>query len=261
MTRLRPAARRRGLLAAALASSLAAAGCTAASGRGTNPDPFDADPFVRSFHALKPAVVLFTMKIPSDDKKRKGEFDDAYGSGVAIASGAWGTQILTVQHVVVDARDLRATLDDRRAVPARVLASDEKEDLALVQIATPNRPVATLAASSNVEPGTQIGVAGYPIPDAFEDEHLGTKTSVFAGRVSSIRPDALELDLPIIPGESGGPVFDANSGLVIGLAESRFDDEKAIGFGVPIEDAEHFLRGRVHGTLHVALAGEGRDMR
>jgi len=225
-------------------------GCAAKSTPAATP----LDPFVRSFHALKPTVVLFTMKIPSDDKKHKGEFDDAYGSGVVIASGSWGTQILTVQHVIADASRLRATLDDRRTVPARVLASDEKEDLALVQIDTPNRPIATLATSSDVEAGTQVGVAGYPIPDAFDDEHLGTRTSVFSGRVSSVRVDALELDLPIIPGESGGPVFIADSGVVIALAESRFDDEKAIGFGVPIEDAERFLRGKLRAPLRVALA-------
>jgi S1-C subfamily serine protease len=228
---------------AALAAALVAGGCAAA------PKAADSDPFVRSFKALRPAVVLFTMKIPSDDAKRKGQWDDAYGSGVAVASGAWGTQILTVQHVIDGARGLRATLDDRRSVPARVVASDANTDVALVQIDVPNRPVAALGASSEVSPGTQVGVAGYPIPDAFEDEALGTQTSVFAGRVSSIRKDALELDLPIIPGESGGPVFVADSGVVIALAESRFDDEKAIGFGVPIEDAEKFLAGKVRGPL------------
>jgi len=225
---------------------LLAAGCAA---EPKPPAGADGDPFVRSFKALRPAVVLFTMKIPSDDAKRKGQWDDAYGSGVAVASGAWGTQILTVQHVIVGARGLRATLDDRRSVPARVVAADADTDVALVQIDVPNRPVAALGASSTVSPGTQVGVAGYPIPDAFEDEALGTQTSVFAGRVSSIRKDALELDLPIIPGESGGPVFVADSGVVIALAESRFDDEKAIGFGVPIEDAEKFLAGKVRGRL------------
>ena len=163
-----------------------------------------------SFRALRPAVVLFTMKIPSDDKKRRGQFDDAYGSGVAVASGPWGTQILTVQHVIDGASRLRATLDDKRSVPARVIAADAKLDVALVQIAVGNRPVARLGSSSQLEPGTQVGIAGYPIPD-----------------------------------ESGGPVFDVQSGAVVGLAESRFDDEKAIGFGVPIEDAERFLKHRL----------------
>jgi serine protease Do len=238
--------RRRGAGRTDFRHALAAVWMLGIAGCAQSADPPSGDPFVRDFRALRPAVVLFTMKIPSDDRKRKGHFDDAYGSGVAVASGAWGTQILTVQHVIEDARQLRATLDDRRSVPARVVAADEKRDVALVEIAVPNRPVARLGSTRGLEPGTQVGVAGYPIPDEFEDERLGTKSSLFAGRVSSIRRDSLELDLPVIPGESGGPVFDAQSGLVIGLAESRFDDEKAIGFGVPIEDAKAFLKGRLH---------------
>lgn len=230
------------LRAAFACASLAAAGC--ASGAPAD-GARDADPFVRSFRALRPAVVLFTMNIPSDDKKRKGEFDEAYGSGVVVASGAWGSQILTVEHVVHDASNLRATLDDRRVVPARVTAADAKEDLALVKIDVPNRTVATLGSSANVDPGTEIGLAGYPIPDAFEDEKLGERVSVYGGRVAGLRKDAIELDLPVIPGESGGPIFDARTARVIGLADSRFDDEKAIGFGVPIEDAERFLRGKL----------------
>jgi serine protease Do len=203
------------------------------------------DPFVRSFRTIRPTVVLFTMNIPSDDKKRKGEFDEAYGSGVAVASGSWGTAILTVEHVIHDASKLRATLDDRRTVPARVLAADATEDLALVEIAVPNRPIARLGASASIDPGTEVGLAGYPIPDAFDDEHLGERISVYAGRIASLRKDAIELDLPVVPGESGGPIFDASTAAVVGLAESRFDDEKAIGFGVPIEDAERFLRQKL----------------
>ena len=231
---------------AVVTMALAALVSLTACGRAA--DPPGGDPFVRTFRTLKPTVVLFTMKIPSDDKKRKGDLDDAYGSGVIVASGKWGSQILTVQHVIDGAHNLRVTLDDKRSVPARVVASDAKSDIALVEIDVPNRPVAQLGASADLEAGTQIGVAGYPIPDEFDDEHLGTKTSLFAGRVSALRPDALELDVPVIPGESGGPVFDAQTGVVVGLAESRFDDEKAIGFGVPIEDAEKFLRGRLHSS-------------
>ncbi len=234
----------RRLLCAALASG-ALASCAAAA-----PSAPAGDPFVRTFKALRPAIVLFTMTIPSDDPKRakRGLRDDAYGSGVVIASDAHGSRILTVEHVIHDARDLRATLDERRKVPARVLAADEKDDVALVAIDVPNRPVAQLGRSTDVDPGTQVGVAGYPVPDEYEDEHLVTRTSVFFGRVSSVRNDTIELELPIIPGESGGPVFEAASGRVIGLAQSRFDDERAIGFAVPIEDAKRFLAGKVPGV-------------
>jgi S1-C subfamily serine protease len=36
-------------------------------------------------------------------------------------------------------------------------------------------------------------------------------------------------------------VFDAGTGEVVGLAESRFDEEKAIGFAIPIDDARRFV--------------------
>lgn len=239
----------RAIVALGFAGFVAGAlGCAKAPVGAPTPSPSPSgDPFVATFRALRPAVVLFTMTIPSDDPKRarRGERDDAYGTGVVVESNARGSRILTAEHVIHDSRDLRATLDERRAVPARVIAADEKDDLALVTIDVPHRPVARLARSSNVEPGTQIGIAGYPVPDAFEDEHLVTKTSVFFGRVSSVRNDTIELDLPVIPGESGGPVFLADSGRVIALAQSRFDDEHAIGFGVPIEDAIRFLRGKL----------------
>ena len=206
------------------------------------------------------------MKIASDGTDHPGRFDDAYGSGIVVASDATGSDVLSVEHVVHGAFHLRVTLDERRVVPARVIAVDTKNDLALVRIdvpgrifrkeglgkdvtdkflaGLPGRIVARLGRSRDVEPGTAVGIAGYPIPDAFSDEHLGVKTSVYAGRVSSQRSDSLELDLPVIPGESGGPVFDASTGIVIALGESRFDDEKAIGFGIPIEVAEQFLASR-----------------
>ena len=212
----------------------------------------EGDPLVRTFRMIRPSVVLFTMKIPSDDPRKKGKFDDAYGSGVIVDSGVWGSQILTVQHVIADASHLHVTVGERRLLPARVTASDKKADLALVEVTAPNLPAAVLGTSRGIEPGEPIGVAGYPIPDAFEDEGLGVATSVYAGRVSSLRKDALELDLPVIPGESGGPVFDVANGAVIALAESRFDEEKAIGFGIPIDDARRFLQGKLRGTLPTA---------
>jgi S1-C subfamily serine protease len=199
------------------------------------------DPFPRVFRALRPSVVLFTMLIPSDDPKKHGQWDDAYGTGLIVASGPWGSQVLTVEHVIHDARNLKVTIGDRRQARVTIVARDEKADLALVQTSVPNLPATKLGSSSHIEPGQAIGVAGYPIPDAFQDEGLGTATSVYAGRISSIRKDALELDLPVIPGESGGPVFVADSGEVVGLAESRFDEEKAIGFAIPIDDARRFL--------------------
>jgi len=224
---------------AGILALLALAAC-ASSARETHPD----DLFTADYTHLHPSVVYFTMKIPSDDAKRKksGLRDDAYGSGFVVESGAWGSRILTDAHVVADATNLVATIGDRHSAAARVLVtSNDDDDLALVFAPLPNESVAPLGHAAGLIPGTQIGVLGYPIPDAFLDEGLGTTVSLYTGRLSSVRKTALELDLPIIPGESGGPVFEASSGEVIGVAESRFDEERAIGFATPIETIRAFL--------------------
>lgn len=199
------------------------------------------DPFVVAFHVIRPSVVLLTMRVPSDDPHRKVDLEDAYGTGVVVASGSWGSEILTDEHVIEDARGLRGLVGDQKRVDVRIAARDTDDDLALLTTKTPNLQPVRLAPSSDVEAGMAIGIAGYPIPDAFEDEGLGTRMSVYAGRVSSLRKDALELDLPVIPGESGGPVFDATSGDLIAIAESRFDEERAIGFAIPIDVVKRFL--------------------
>ncbi len=183
------------------------------------------------------------MKIPADDPKRKGEWDDAYGSGVVVASGRWGTRILTDAHVIADAKNLAVTIGDGPKAPAHVVAkTGDEQDLAIVDTTIRDQVAARLGTNAKLEPGTPVGVLGYPIPDAFEDEKLRRTVSLYTGRVASVRNGAIELDLAIIPGESGGPVFDATSGAVIGIAESRFEDERAIGFATPIDEAKAFLR-------------------
>ncbi|MEA2784108.1 MAG: serine protease Do [Candidatus Eremiobacteraeota bacterium] len=200
------------------------------------------DRYVTVYEQLHPAVVLLTMRIPAIDPKRKGEWDDAYGSGVVVESGSWGTRILTDAHVVEGAKDIVATIGDGPHGPARVVArTGDADDLAIVDVTLRDQPVAKLGSVAHLKPGTAIGVLGYPIPDAFDDEHLGRTVSLYTGRIASVRRGALEIDVPIIPGESGGPVFDVANGDVIGIAESRFDEERAIGFATPIDAATRFL--------------------
>lgn len=228
----------RGLLLLA-AATIALAGCARAA--STEP-PSSGDAYVDMYRKLRPSMVLFTMEIPTDDPKRRGAWDEAYGSGVVVESGDWGSRILTDAHVVQDARHIMARVGDARKAPARVIAvSNDHDDVAILDTMIPHVPAVALGTSKGLEAGQPIGVMGYPIPDAFEDEHLITKVSIYAGRVASIRNDSLELDVPIIPGESGGPVFEPSNGAIVGIAESRFDEERAIGFATPIDIATKFL--------------------
>jgi S1-C subfamily serine protease len=198
------------------------------------------DAFVRVSAALRPSVVLLTMDVPGNSRREAP--DSEYATGIVVASGRWGSDILTVEHATEQAWNLRVTIDNKVNVPGRVIARNSDLDVALVRIRRGNLPVAQLGTSADAQPGRMIGLLGYPIPDQFDDEGFGLATSLNSGRVSSLREDAIEVTLPIVPGESGSPIFLSDNGEIIGMAESRFDQERSIGFAVPIDDAKRFLR-------------------
>lgn len=226
-------------------SCIAALAFLGASGCGRNAD----DAVVASVHRLRPAVVLLSMRVPPASKKDR--YDDAYATGFVVASGNWGSDILTVEHAIEGAWDLRVTIGNRAKAPARAVASNEDLDLALLRTPRRQLPTIALGSSSHLQDdvGREVALLGYPIPDEFDDEGLGLATSLNSGRLSSIRRDALEVTLSIVPGESGAPVFIAATGEVVGVAESRFDEERSIGFALPIDDVKKFLHryDRDHG--------------
>jgi serine protease Do len=207
------------------------------------------DAFVASVQRLRPSVVLLSMRIPPENKKDR--YDDAFATGFVVSSGDWGSDLLTVQHAIDGAWNLRVTIGNRSRAAVRVVAQDKDLDLALLR--TPRRGLPTISLGSSahlqMQLGREVGLLGYPIPDEFDDEGLGLATSLNTGRLSSIRKDALEVTLSIVPGESGAPVFIAKTGEVVGVAESRFDDERSIGFAVPVDDVKSFLHryDRAHG--------------
>lgn len=204
------------------------------------------DDFVHSANALRPSVVLLTMDVPGATKS--GGPDSEYATGTVIASGKWGSDILTVQHAIDRAWNIHLTIGNKTRVPARVVAQNADLDVALVRTKRRNLPVAHLGTSQHAQPGRMIGLLGYPIPDQFDDEGFGLATSLNSGRISSRREDALEVTLPIVPGESGSPVFLSDTGEIVGIAESRFDEEHSIGFALPIDDAKRFLHA--HDAAH-----------
>ncbi|HXO17152.1 MAG TPA: serine protease [Candidatus Dormibacteraeota bacterium] len=207
------------------------------------------DAVVASVRRLRPSVVLLSMRVPPENKKDR--YDDAYATGFVVASGNWGSDVLTVQHAIDGAWRLRVTIANRWKAPAKLVASNQDLDLALLRTPRRNLPVISLGSSSQLQSdvGRELGLLGYPIPDEFSDEGLGLATSLDTGRLSSIRKDALEVTLSIVPGESGAPVFIADTGEVVGVAESRFDEERSIGFALPVDDVKKFLHrsDRAHG--------------
>ncbi len=202
---------------------------------------FPDDRFVNAANGVRPSVVLLTMKVPPEKKEDK--YDDEYATGIVVASGPWGADILSVSHAVEGAWDIVATVANKTRVPVTVIARDKDLDVALLRTKQTKLHVLPLGSSANLSSqlGRDVGLVGYPIPDEFEDEDLGLAASFNSGHLSSLRAHALEVSLPIVPGESGAPIFLIDTGAVIGIAESRFDDEHSIGFALPIDDAKKFL--------------------
>ena len=148
--------------AGALVMLLVVAGCAPAS----------TDDYADLYKQLHPSIVFLSMKAPSDDPKMHGKIDDAYGSAFVVASGDWGTRMITAEHVIEDAQNLRAIFGDAaRASDVRIVARDHDADLALLEVKTvKNATPVVFGDSAKLIPGQRIGVIGYPIPDAFQDE-------------------------------------------------------------------------------------------
>ena len=197
------------------------------------------DDFVASAAKLRPSVVMLSMDVPGENKKDGP--DTEYATGTVVATGKWGSDILTVEHAIEGAWNLRVTINNKEKIPGAIIAKDPDLDIALIRTKRANLPVAALGNSADAQPGRMVGLVGYPIPDQFDDEGLGLATSLTSGRVSSLREDAIEVTLQIVPGESGSPVFLADNGEIVGMAESRFDEERSIGFALPVEEAKKFL--------------------
>lgn len=160
------------------------------------------------------------------------------GSGVIVRPEGL---ILTNQHVVAEATRVRVELSDHTTYSGRVLASDPRTDVALVQIEGAGPfPFSKLGDSDRVTVGDPVLTVGHPFDFAF---------SVSSGIVSAVGrrnvatdeiQDYIQTDAAVNPGGSGGPLYDAR-GEVIGITTAIYssgmpDGPAATGlsFAVPI---------------------------
>ena len=158
------------------------------------------------------------------------------GSGFIIdPSGV----IVTNYHVVDGAGDITAILDDGTELPAQLVASDDKTDIAVLRVdARRLLPTVPWGDSSTVKVGDWAIAIGNP---------FGLGGSVSVGVISAsgrnIRSgpydDYFQIDAPINRGNSGGPLFD-QQGRVIGVNAAIFSPtggNVGIGFAIPANQA------------------------
>jgi len=167
------------------------------------------------------------------------------GSGFIVrADGA----IVTNAHVVAGATRIQVALRDGTTYPARLLGSDETNDLAVLKIDAKNLPVAPLGSSSDLLIGEWAIAIGNPYGFLFANSEPSVTAGVVSGtgrnlaapsEGSGVYVDMIQTDASINPGNSGGPLVNA-AGEVIGVNSSIFSPSGGsigIGFAIPINRA------------------------
>ena len=157
---------------------------------------------------------------------------EGVGSGFVIdASGL----VVTSNHVVKGADSVTVTLQDGRKLEARVVGTDPKTDLALLEVdADEPLPAVEFGNSERTRVGDWVVAVGNPFGLG------GTVTAgIVSGRGRDIGSgpydDFLQIDAPINRGNSGGPLFD-RSGRVVGVNTAIFSPtggNVGIGFAIP----------------------------
>jgi serine protease Do len=189
---------------------------------GHNFGPFD-DPFFRRFFGDE---LFRRFEAPKDRRER------SLGSGVIADSSG---HIITNNHVVAKADEIRVLLSDKRELKAKVVGTDPKTDIAVIKVDAKDLPILPWADSDKLQVGEYVLAIGNP---------FGLNQTVTMGIVSAVGranvgiaeyEDFIQTDAAINPGNSGGALVNAR-GELIGINTAIFSQSggyMGIGFAVP----------------------------
>jgi len=211
-------------------------------------NPMFDDPLFRQF---------FGDKGPRSREPQQ-EKEQGLGSGVIVATNGY---ILTNNHVVDGATDIKVSLRDKREFTAKVVGRDPKTDIAVLKVDADHLAAIPLGDSSKV----QVGDLAFAIGDPF-----GVGQTVTMGIVSATGranlgiedyEDFIQTDAAINPGNSGGALIDGK-GELIGINTailSHSGGNQGVGFAIPVNlakrvmdqivDHGHVVRGFLGATI------------
>ena len=192
--------------------------------------------------------------------RQQSQIEHGIGSGVLISPDGY---IVTNNHVIDGAVDIRVTLKDRRIMTAKLIGADPLTDLAVIKVDGTNLPNAPWGNSTSLRPGQTVLAFGNP---------FGFRFTVTRGIVSGLnRPNPfsrngrapgsfIQTDAAINPGNSGGPLVDAR-GEVIGINTflvSNSDSFSGMGFAIPSQIVQPTVEALIRsGKVHHGYMGIG----
>src|SRR4029077_12531914 len=166
------------------------------------------------------------------------------GSGVITTKDGY---ILTNNHVVDGADEVKVSLQDGREFTARVIGRDPKSDVAVIKIDAKDLPAVTMADSDKVEVGDVVLAIGNPFGIGQTVTTGIVSATGRAGAVGLDYEDFIQTDAAINPGNSGGALVDAE-GRLIGINTailSRSGGNQGIGFAIPVNLARDVMESLV----------------
>lgn len=201
-----------------------------------------------------PSVVAITSKMVYESQTWFGPMQrEGVGSGSGIVVGKNDDELLIVtnNHVVQGAEELKVTFIDEVAVDASIKGTDADSDLAVIAVPLKNISSDTLSkiaiASLGTSDNLKVGQGVVAIGNA-----LGYGQSVTVGYVSALdrsvqtedgtSRDLLQTDAAINPGNSGGALLNMR-GEVVGINSAKYSstEVEGMGYAIPISKAQDII--------------------
>jgi Do/DeqQ family serine protease len=177
---------------------------------------------------------------------------ESAGSGVIVRSDGI---VVTNNHVIAGATQIRVVLNDRREYPAEVILADERSDIAVLRLTgvTEQLPVLAIDDREEQEVGDLVLAIGNP---------FGVGQTVTNGIISALNRTEtgisdsgsfIQTDAAINPGNSGGPLVDMDGDLIgINTAIfSRSGSSSGVGFAVPASMVRRVVDSALGGATAV----------
>jgi len=227
--------------------------------------PFMMDPFFRQF---------FGDQLPGFGGVPRNQVEHALGSGIIVSPEGY---ILTNNHVIAKASDIKVMLSDKRTFKGKVVGADPQTDIAVIKVEGSGLPTVPLGDSAALHVGDTVMAFGNP---------FGLNFTVTRGTVSAMGRSQLgiegrngfenfiQTDAAINPGNSGGALVNVR-GQVIGVNTAILSGNSGpggegsfmgVGFAIPVNMAKHVMEdliktGKVsRGYLGATVAPVSQDM-